>query len=387
MELDLKGLGKKDMMALKNVNKDREKVIRDGSSTPIHTKFVANEIAESLHPDIQYVKVADIIEEGLDTKTFVLVPDIDAGTKKLAYFRPGQYVSVEVKIEDGIYRRPYTISCSPKNAFDNLYTITVKRRAQGIVSNYFLDEVKIDDKFSISGPTGNFYYEPIRDAKNVIALVGGSGITPIISMAEAIMDGILDCRLTIIYGARTEKDILFHQRLDEMNKKNNLIQVVYVLSEEINNAYETGFITKELFAPFLQNENSFFVCGPLAFYDYVNDLLGEYHLPNKYIRHDDLFGRVEIRGNDLYNLTVITNGNEINITCRARETLLSAMEKNGIKAPSRCHVGECGFCKSKLRMGKVKTFDDGMPLAEKDFDFIHPCAAFPESDVVIELPF
>ena len=95
MELDLKGLGKKDMMALKNVNKDREKVIRDGSSTPIHTKFVANEIAESLHPDIQYVKVADIIEEGLDTKTFVLVPDIDAGTKKLAYFRPGQYVSVE----------------------------------------------------------------------------------------------------------------------------------------------------------------------------------------------------------------------------------------------------------------------------------------------------
>ncbi len=387
MELDLKGLGSKDMLALKNVPKEREKVIHSSSSNAIQTKFVANEIAESLHPTIQYVKVADIIEEGKDAKTFVLVPDIDAGTKRLAYFRPGQYVSIRVEIEGGIYKRPYSISCSPKNVYDNIYTITIKRRSRGIISNYFLDEVKIDDKFSISAPTGNFYYEPLRDAKNIIALVGGSGITPIISMAEAILDGILDCKLTILYGARSESDLLFHKKLEEMAAKSKYIQIEYILSEEENSNYKTGFITKELIEKYMENENSFFVCGPLSLYDAMNELLKEFHIPNKYIRTDAFFGRMDLRGNDYYNLTVLTNGKEINISCCARETLLSAMEKSGIDAPSKCHVGECGFCRSKLKSGKVKTFDESMRLADKENEYIHPCAAFPESDVVIELPY
>ena len=63
------------------------------------------------------------------------------------------------------------------------------------------------------------------------------------------------------------------------------------------------------------------------------------------------------------------------------------MEKNGINAPSKCHVGECGFCRSKLKSGKVKTFDGTIRTADKEYEFIHPCASFPESDVVIELPF
>ncbi len=275
MELDLKGLGKKDMLLLKEIPQEREKVIRNSSSNAINTKFVANEIAESLHPTIQYVKVADIIEEGRDAKTFVFVPDIDAGTKKLATFRPGQYISVKVEIEEGIYRRPYTLSCSPKNAYDNIYTITIKRRPRGIVSNYFLDEVKMDDKFTISAPSGNFYYEPIRDAKHIIALAGGSGITPFISMAEAILDGILDCKLTILYGARTESDLLFHKKLEEMAEKSKYIQVEYILSEEENPNYQTGFITKKLIEKYMENETSFFVCGPLSLYDAMNEVLKE----------------------------------------------------------------------------------------------------------------
>lgn len=387
MELDLKGLGTKDVQALKNMSKEREKVIRTSSTNPINVKFSVNEIAGSLHPTVQYVKVADIIEEGRDTKTFVLVPNIDAGTKKLAYFRPGQYITIRVEIEDGIYNRPYTISCSPKNAFDNIYTITIKRRPRGIVSNYFLDEVQIDDKFLISSPMGNFYYEPIRDAKNVIALAGGGGITPFVSMAEAIVDGILDFKMTILYGARTEEDFLFKKKLDELAKKSNLIHIEYILSEEENPNYETGFITKEMIEKYMVNENSFFVCGPLSMYEAMNDILKEFNIPNKYIRHDAFFGRVDLRGNDLYNLTVLTKGEEIHIPCRARETLLYAMEKGGIETVSRCHVGECGFCRSKLISGKVKMFDDDICIADNEFSYIHPCAAFPESDVVVELPY
>lgn len=387
MELDLKGIGQKDKLAFKNIHKEREKVIEDSSSNPIHTKFVANEIANNLHPSIQYVKVADIIEEGHNAKTFVLVPDTEAGTKRLAYFRPGQYISIQVEIEGGIYKRPYTISCSPKKVLENKYTITIKRRTRGIVSNYFIDEVKIGDKFSISSPYGEFYYEPIRDAKHIIALAGGSGITPFISMAEAIVDRILDCKMTLLYGARTKEDFLFYQKLEEISQKSNLIQVEYLLSEEKAENFTTGFITKELIEKYMENENSFFVCGPLSLYEAMNEIFKEFHLPNKYIRYDAFFGRIDLKGNDDYNLTVLTNGKEIIIPCCSRETLLSSIEKSGIIAPSKCHVGKCGFCRSKLKSGKVKTFEDTIRIADKEKEYIHPCATFPESDIVLELPF
>ncbi len=387
MELDLKGLGKKDMLALKNVKNERRKIIHDSSADPIFTQFLANEIASNLHPTIQYVKVAEILEAGKSAKTFVLIPDIDSGTKKLAYFRPGQYVCIQIQIEDGIYKRPYTISCSPKKAMDNKYTLTIKRRNQGIVSNYFIEKVKVGDTFSISGPKGNFYYEPIRDAKNIIAIAGGSGITPFISMAEAVMDGILDLHLTILYGARTKEDFLFFHRFEEMKKKSKRIQVEYILSEEDDENFISGFITKELIEKYMHKENSYFLCGPLSLYEKMNVLFKELNIPNKYIRYDSFFGRIDLNRNEEYNLTVLTGGKKITILCNTKETLLSSMEKNGILAPSQCHVGKCGFCRSKLKSGKVKMFDDALLEAEKGKKYIHPCATFPESDVVIELPF
>lgn len=386
MELELKGIGKKDKKVLKNVNKERKRIIYDSSSQNIVTEYVSNTLANYFHPILQHVKVADIIEESLDTKTFVLVADKEAGTKRLAYFRPGQYISIEVFIGDGVYHRPYTLSCSPKNAFDNTYTITVKRKTKGKVSNYFLDSVKIEDKFLISAPSGEFYYEKLRDANNVIALAGGIGITPFLSMAEAIADGLLDIKLTILYGAKKEKDLLFRERLNELAKKNSFIRVIYILSDEENDQYQRGFITKEIIDPYIQKETSFFVCGPLGFYESMNQVLKEYHLPNKYIRHEAFLGKVDIEEKNIYNLTVITKDKEILISCHSNETLLSALEKNGIVALSKCHVGECGFCKSKLKSGKVKTIAESIKKADKEKHYIHPCVTFPESDVVIELP-
>ncbi len=387
MELNLKGLGKKDMEFFEEIPKERKKIIHSSSSSAILTKFNSNELASILHPKVQHVSVIDIIEENDSTKTFVLAPNAEKNTKKLAYFRPGQYISVEVEIDGCIYHRPYTISCSPKNVFDNLYTITIKRKRNGIVSNFFLDEVKVGDHFSISAPMGNFYYEPLRDANNVIALVGGSGITPILSMAEAIKDGILDFKLTILYGARTKKDLLFHKELDELAKKSNLINVEYILSEEQKEGYLSGFITKEMIDKYRENETSFFVCGPINMYEYVNDLLKDYQLPNKYIRHDAFFGRVDISKNEDYELTILTAEKKVTIVCHSKETLLNTMEKNSVLIQSRCQVGNCGFCRSKLKSGMIRTIDGCLRKADEKNKYIHPCISFPESDIVIELPY
>lgn len=95
----------------------------------------------------------------------------------------------------------------------------------------------------------------------------------------------------------------------------------------------------------------------------------------------------DIRGKT-FNLKVIQCGREYDITASADEPLLTSIERAGIVTPSRCRSGECSWCRSKLVSGKVfvpeKT--DGRRRADIEFGYIHPCASFPMSDIVLDVP-
>ena len=75
------------------------------------------------------------------------------------------------------------------------------------------------------------------------------------------------------------------------------------------------------------------------------------------------------------------------IPASARETLLVAMERAGIRAPAKCRAGGCGFCHSRLISGKFSIAGaDKRRLADEKFGYIHPCCTYPDSDMEIEVP-
>lgn len=152
--------------------KNRETEIAKASDDICVSDFNANILAASLHPEKQILKVREI-KELKDAKLYTLTAD------KCAYFTAGQYISVSVNIEGKTYSRPYSIVSSPKDALKGFYTIAVKRVEGGIVSNYILDNIKTGDIVEASDPTGSFTYEPLRDAGHIMAIAGGSGITPL----------------------------------------------------------------------------------------------------------------------------------------------------------------------------------------------------------------
>ena len=88
-----------------------------------------------------------------------------------------------------------------------------------------------------------------------------------------------------------------------------------------------------------------------------------------------------------YSITVINRGIETVIKASSNETVLCAFERAGIVVPARCHTGECGFCRSKLVSGKVyiPEGEDKRRIADMQFNFIHPCCCYPESDLVIRI--
>ena len=158
------------------------------------------------------LKISKVIDRAEDCKSFVLVPDEEKGTKALAYFGAGKYLTVFETIEGMPVTRAYSISSSPKDSLEGKYVLTIKLVDGGLMSKYIFDTWEVGSKVEVSAPAGNFEYQPLRDAKKVICLAGGSGITPFVSMANAIADGDEDFELILLYGSRKYNGILFSEQ-------------------------------------------------------------------------------------------------------------------------------------------------------------------------------
>lgn len=388
--------GAADLKRFAGLITDREKAIKEAPENEINPVFKINEIAKELHPDYQRMVIDEIItHEGAEAKTFVFKK---ADNSKAAFFRAGQYVSVLLNIGDSLVTRPYSICSSPAEAKDGIVKITVRSVKDGFAAPYMLENFKEGDEVIISGPDGTFYYEEIRDAENAIALAGGSGITPFLSMAGAIRDGLENFNLTILFGSRNEESILFKAELDEIAASCDKVKVVNVLSEEEKEGFEHGFINAELikkYAP--EGKYSIFICGPEAMYRFAEKEIEKLGIEKKYVRRE-LLGVTknvsampdypeEAKGKE-YNLKIIIGADEYETTAKADEPVLAAIERAGIPAPSRCRSGECGWCRSKLVCGTVyvPAETDGRRYMDKEFDYIHPCASFPTSDLVVAVP-
>lgn len=356
-----------------------------------------NRLAKRLHPDRQYMKIAQVTELAPDTKRFRFVPDPARGTTECAPFLAGQYLNIHLTINGMPVNRAYSISSSPKNAREGYYELTLKYVQDGLVSRYVLDNWKEGDEVELSGPAGTFYYSPLRDAKTVVCLAGGSGITPFLSLANAIADGDEDFRMILLYGSRTEDAILYKAEFDRL-AKDDRIDVIHVLSDEEKPSFEHGFLSADLIRKYAPagEPYSVFVCGPQGMYRFVDREIEKLGLARKYVRHE-LFGEVhDARTQDGYpgtdlttvKITVSIRDTTRTVTGSVYDTILQTLEKNGITVPTSCRSGECGFCHSVLKSGQVYVPKaiDGRRLADLKFGGIHPCATFPLSDLEIIVP-
>lgn len=389
-------IGLLDMLKFANLGKKREKVIANAPAEEITANYPVNNLAEALHPDYQTLVIDEIIDHGAAcAKTFVFRR---ADGKPAPYFRAGQYMSLKLPIGESFVTRPYSISSSPKDALSGKVAVTVKSNPDGFAADWMLENFKVGDTVHASEGLGSFYYETYRDAPHVVALAGGSGITPFLSMARAIRDGIEDFRLTILFGSRTEDTILFKDELDAIAAVTGKVRVVHVLSHEEKEGFEHGFLTAELIRKYAGDEPySVFVSGPGPMFRFVNGELPKLGLEKKYIRKENPAvtktvweepGYPAEKKDKVFKLTVRQGPNETVCDCSANEPILVAVERAGIRAPSRCRSGECGWCRSRVVSGEVfiPAETDGRRWADKQCTEIHPCATFALSDLTIVVP-
>ena len=404
-----------------SILKERSRRFKKATNKEIPQLYSVNALAKELHPDRQFVKIAKVESFGEDCKRFTFIPCEEKGTNTLAYFAAGNYISVFVDIDGRQISRAYSLSSSPDESLactegensvykKGFYQIAVKLVKGGEVSDFILKNWKEDDIVEISAPEGSFNYVSLRDAKTVIGIAGGSGITPFLSFSRAILQKNEDFNLILLYGSRNFNQILFKDEFDQIAKMSSKIKIVYVLSdenplvpeEELGGqnivTFENGFITADLIKKYAPEDEpySVFVCGPQPMYDFLDGEFEKLHLIKKFIRKD-MYGEIhdakkqkDYPGCDLeeVEITVKICGESTIVKGSPRDTILQTLEKNGVKVPARCRSGECGWCHSNLISGQVFVPEkmEYRRSADITYGAIHPCCTFPLSDLVIEIP-
>lgn len=368
-----------DLLRFKKMVPKRREMFENAPDTNLPSEYRVNKTAKILHPGNQKATIIDITKQTADTKTYTLK------LSQNMFFRAGQYVEISANVDGSVVNRPYAISSSPYRALnEGIVEVTIKKA--GFFSEWMFDNAKKGDEVVVGDPSGDFYHDTIRDCKEIVALAGGSGITPFYSMAQALKEGSEDFKLTLLYGAKTRKDIAFKKELEEL--VSDKFKVVYVLSDEVVKGYENGFITKDIikkYAP--EGKYTVMMCGPQAMYAFAEGELKELGITGKYVKKEaNCVGTRDVKPKK-YMLKVYIRDNVYDVEAMSNETILVAMERAGLKVPSKCRAGGCGFCHSKLVSGKFSIAGvDKRRLADSKFGYIHPCCSYPDSDIELIVP-
>ncbi len=378
-----------DFLKAKNIPKKSYNNFLNNKNDVIKTDFNVNKFADEIHPITQRVLIKKIIDHKNGIKSFLL-KGVD---RKLAFFRSGQYISVILDIDNVKISRPYSLVSSPNDVIDNnTYLISVKLKDDGYVSKYMHNSLKEGDIIEVSGPNGHFYYDDLRDSKHILAIAGGIGVTPFISIMKDIVQNNLDVKLTLLYSVFYKKDIVFYDELLELNKSSN-IDIKFITTNEKNEGFINKLIDYEMLKEFYNN-SSIFICGSKAMINAMLNITNQLNIEKKYIRYEG------IEQFDLSKLSEYNNENKkssykikvrifdqvVTIDGSSSDSILVSLQKAKLHTQSLCLSGSCGWCRIRLISGKlfVPKSADKRRIADKNTNIYHSCCSFPISDVEIE---
>lgn len=196
--------------------------------------------------------ISELIHHSDSTVSFSL--DI-ANREELAYL-PGQYMNLEVPGTDQV--RSYSFSTGPK---EDTSSFMVRITPNGAMSNYLRDQAKVGDAINLSGPFGSFFLRAPQ--RRILLLAGGTGLAPILSMLEKMVDDKATQPAHLVYGVSNDIDVVGLEILDEYVEKLPNFTYDYCVanpeSAHENKGYVTAFISEEHLSA---GDVDVYLCGP-----------------------------------------------------------------------------------------------------------------------------
>ncbi len=278
-------------------------------------------------------------------------------------FTAGQYITLEHKINGENVRRAYSISSSPSSGE---LTVGIKKMPDGTFSVYANESLKQGDTMRVMPPEGRFVFQPTSEKKIIGAFASGSGITPIMSIAETVLAQNENSSFVLVYGNQNLEEAMYRERILELQNKYTdrfFVQWVYSRSSEPDclfgriEASTVNLIIKNKFKHL--NFDAFYLCGPEAMIQTVSDTLKTNSFDGNSIFFE-LFTATENEdtiAQDLEGKTaleVVVDDETFTLTMDKKDYVLDAVLKEDIDAPYSCQGGVCSSCIARVTQGKAE---------------------------------
>jgi len=343
-------------------------------------------------PRFKKLTVLEIIKETPNAISVVF--DIPSELKEEFKFIAGQYITIRITIEGKEIRRSYSISSSPES---NILRVGIKEVEKGLFSNYATKKLKVGDVIEVSPPEGKFILQTATShQRNYAAFAAGSGITPVMSMINSVLLKETHSTFVLVYGNKTNDDIIYKDELDHLIEKYpERFNVKYVFSQKLTGDAILGRIDKSVVNLILKNHykntqfHSFYLCGPEPMVDIVTDTLKENGVLASKI-HYELFTSTYTSGaitaknlEGSTEITVILDDEETTFEMSKKKMILTAALDEDLDPPYSCQGGICSSCIAKVTEGSV-VMDKNSILTDEEINdgLILTCQAHPTTEKI-----
>ena len=340
------------------------------------------------------MRVAKIVRETRDCVSLVLEDPTGAPVR----FLPGQFFTVMATVDGEPLRRAYSVSSS---ALDSArVSITAKRVAGGKMSTWLNEGVAEGDVVSVLGPSGAFVVEPRSDkVRHVVLVGGGSGITPLMAIARAVLAVERGSRVSLTYANRSEVDVIFGDALAALAREHSerfVVRHVVGLFDRVTAAREIDAIDGVENATDVATD--FYLCGPEAMMAEARAALVARGVVSERI-HEERFTSPHARARTPsrpqggtpadapHAVTIHARGVEHLVLVAGGRTVLEAALDAGVAMPFSCAMGGCGACKVKLAAGDLEMEEPNcLSAEERAAGYVLACVARPSGPATVAVP-
>jgi ferredoxin-NADP reductase len=290
------------------------------------------------------VRVVEVEHVANRIKRFRLV---SADSQPLSDFSGGSHVTVCMRAPDRLIRNPYSLMGSPTDTTSYQISVLKVDGSRG-GSEFMHDNVKVGTELEISEPLNLF--PPAKIARKHILVAGGIGITPFMSMMSELESAGADFELH--YGVRSAVDGAYCK----------LLEVRYGKRINVYLQDQGQFVPLERVLSDQPLGSHVYVCGPKPMIDWALRTAMLAGWPDENI-HSEQFNAPPIGKPFIVRLTK----SHRELTVGGHQSILEALEQNGIDAPFLCRGGACGQCETSVAAcdGFIEHNDHYLSDAEK----------------------
>lgn len=346
------------------------------------------------------LKVQSIEPETADSIRIALqVPD----ELKAEYdFLPGQHLPIQLTIGGRKIRRTYSICSLPG---EPPIVIGVRIQPGGLFSDFVANELSVGDELEAMPPFGQFHasVDP-ENEMTYLAFAAGSGITPVISIIRAILEGEPHARFVLFYGNRRQSTTMFIDDLFALkNRFPERLQLYFLFTQEEQEfPVFSGRLDDEKVRELLEDfcgglePDEVFLCGPFPMIETITNTLTElgfdgdkihkerYGPPRK-AEQSDIPKASAAEPKNLSRITIIMDGHRKSFDMpKSGDNIVDAAAANGFELPFSCKGGVCATCRTHVVEGEVKMETNfGLEPWEVEQGYVLACQSHPVSESVV----